>query len=312
MEASFRTIVCILSLIHLCLSQECEDCQSYGIDFLNGGSYFQNSDSTEAFTALQELDGCANDTSNNIFVDAYGDQFECTQSQLQPDNTPQLVTCPVNKNELVDGDYSLLILSNNGECDPIAYQRDFILAVGPQQTETVRPTLTISTISTPVVTVIETSTTVITQTANPVTTTVPRATLSPTFTKYPLPSITIVPKPIFTITKTKQIVNIVSTKFITTTPECQKTMAIMGRVPDPVARISATIAGLDIERREAPVPTAHSGTTEFKRAILEGRAVHPDVKAKFLQERSEGLALNKRFPDEPVLTITDSEGKPVT
>lgn len=90
-------------------------------------------------------------------------------------------------------------------------------------------------------------------------------------------------------------------------------MTMMQRVPDEVARISPTIAGLDLERRDAePIPTGRSGTTEFKRAILEGRAVHPDVKARFLQERSERLALKKRFPDQPVVTSTDSEGEPVT
>lgn len=312
MKHLLHALIPTLSFVQICLGQECGDCQSYGIDFLNGGSYFQNSDSTDPFTALQEFEGCANDTSNNIFVDADGDQFECSLSQLQPDDTPQLVTCPVNKNELIDGEYSLLIISNNGDCDPIAYQRDFLLSVGPQQTTTVSPTITVSTTTTPIVTVIQTQTQTITQTAKPLTTTVPRATLSPTITKYPLPSITVVTKAIFTVTKVQQIPNIVSTKIVTTTPKCKPTA--QRRVADPIARIAATILGdLGLEARDAaPMPTVRSGTTEFKRAILEGRAVEPEIKARFLRERRERVALEKRAPDEPTVVVTDSEGTPVT
>lgn len=43
----------------------------------------------------------------------------------------------IQKDNLVSGEYSILVLSNNGAEDPIAYQRDFSLLVGPQQTTTV-------------------------------------------------------------------------------------------------------------------------------------------------------------------------------
>lgn len=311
---AFLLIITIAPLLtNTAFGQDCDDCQSYGIDFLNDGAYFQNSDSSDPFTALQEFEGCANDTSNNVFVDSNGDQYECTLSQLQPDDTPQLVTCPVDKNELFDGEYSLLILSNNGGCEPIAYQRDFELSVGPQQTTTVSPTVVISSTTTPIVTVVQTVTQVITQTADPSTTTVPRATLRPTITKHLLPSITIVKKAILTVTKVKQIVNIISTKFVTTTPKCKPTAK--RRIADPIARIAATIlrssSGV-VERDAMPVPTARSGSTEYKRAVLEGRAIEPEVKARFLRERRERLALEKRSPDEPVVTVMDSGGEVVT
>lgn len=154
------------------LSQECGECHSYGIDFQPDGSYFQNSNSTDPFITLQEFQGCANDTSNNVFVNPNGDQYECSMSQLQPDGTPQLVTCPLDKDELFDGEYSLLVLSNNAGCEPIAFQRDFTLSVGPQQTTTVNPTVVLSTTSTPVVTIVRTVTETVTQTAKPSTTTV--------------------------------------------------------------------------------------------------------------------------------------------
>ena len=72
--------------------EECEECQSFAIDFQDQGSYFQNSESTEPFTALQEFEGCTNDTTHNVFVDPNGDQYECSMSDMQPDDTPQLIT----------------------------------------------------------------------------------------------------------------------------------------------------------------------------------------------------------------------------
>ena len=47
---------------------------------------------------------------------------------------------PIEKANLVSGAWKILILSNNGKnaTDPIAYERDIDLVVGPQQTSTVR------------------------------------------------------------------------------------------------------------------------------------------------------------------------------
>lgn len=50
-------------------------CQSFGVDFLSGETYFQNVNSTEPFTAVQEFEGCqAGAESNNILVDPTGNQ----------------------------------------------------------------------------------------------------------------------------------------------------------------------------------------------------------------------------------------------
>jgi hypothetical protein len=58
---------------------------------------------------------------------------------------------PLNKTQLATGEWSIIILSNNGNGDPIAYQRDFSLTVGPQSTATVTPTITANLTSTPIV-----------------------------------------------------------------------------------------------------------------------------------------------------------------
>lgn len=134
-----RTAGCLLalSLAQTALSQTCE---SYGLDFQNGGTYFQNSLSTAPFTASQEFSGCQNDTADNVLVDPSGNQYECSQTPLLPSDTPETVTCPLDKDQLTSGDWSLLIISNNGDGTPIAYERDFSLTVGPQQTTTYTPT----------------------------------------------------------------------------------------------------------------------------------------------------------------------------
>ncbi|OCK73552.1 hypothetical protein K432DRAFT_312580 [Lepidopterella palustris CBS 459.81] len=113
------------------------DCVSFGMDFQNGGEYFQNSLSNDDFTFVSQFEGCQNDTANNVLVDPNGNQYLCTNTNLQPDDTDEMSTCPLEKSQLFSGPWSVLILSNNGNGDPIAYERDFSLDVGPQSTSTV-------------------------------------------------------------------------------------------------------------------------------------------------------------------------------
>ncbi|KAF2493425.1 hypothetical protein BU16DRAFT_465305 [Lophium mytilinum] len=141
--SSLKTLACRVGLLLLMARSAMADCESFGMDFQDGGSYFQNSLSSDPFTfvsqfeALTTCEGCDNDTATNVFVDPNGDQYLCTDTALQPDDTDELSTCPLNKNQLWSGAWSVLILSNNGNDDPIAYERDFELSVGPQNTSTV-------------------------------------------------------------------------------------------------------------------------------------------------------------------------------
>ena len=45
---------------------------------------------------------------------------------------------PIMKSQLYDGDWSVVIITNNGNGTQVAYERDFALSVGPQSTVTVR------------------------------------------------------------------------------------------------------------------------------------------------------------------------------
>jgi hypothetical protein len=55
------------------------------------------------------------------------------------------------KNQLVTGAWSVIMISNNGNGEPIAYERDFNLTVGPQLTTTVTPTIIVPFTSTLIV-----------------------------------------------------------------------------------------------------------------------------------------------------------------
>jgi len=49
------------------------------------------------------------------------------------------------------GNWTILVIGNNGNGNPFAYERDFTLTLGPQVTETVTNTVTYTQTSVPVV-----------------------------------------------------------------------------------------------------------------------------------------------------------------
>ncbi|KAK8215382.1 hypothetical protein M8818_002003 [Zalaria obscura] len=85
------------------------------------------------FLSSKSLD-CQNDVANNILVDPNGDEYQCSDTDLQPDDTPEMSTCPMQKDDMWSGDWSVILISNNGDGTPIAYERDFSLTVGVPST----------------------------------------------------------------------------------------------------------------------------------------------------------------------------------
>jgi hypothetical protein len=54
-------------------------CLVYGIDFVEGGSYFINSNSNVDFTTVQQFSGCNNDDASILLVQqSTEDEYECT------------------------------------------------------------------------------------------------------------------------------------------------------------------------------------------------------------------------------------------
>ena len=139
MRPSKATVLALAAVVSSVSAQEeYPQCVSFGIDFQDGGSYFQNKSSNDPFTFVSTFEGCQNDVANNILVDPSGDQLQCSDTPLQPADTYQMSTCPLEKDELWSGAWSVIIISNNGDADPIAYQRDFSLEVGVPSTSMVR------------------------------------------------------------------------------------------------------------------------------------------------------------------------------
>lgn len=88
----FHPIFLALLYFRPSFAQTCNTCQSFGVDFISDGSYFQNSLSTDNFTAVQDFEGCTNDTSHNVLVDPRGKQYECSMTPMSPDDTSEQLT----------------------------------------------------------------------------------------------------------------------------------------------------------------------------------------------------------------------------
>lgn len=126
-------------------------CTTFGVDFQSGGNYFINSNSNESFTLVSKFEGCNDDLASLMLVNKdTTDQYDCGQVPTVPNDTPQLATCQILKNQLVSGTYLIIAIGNNGNGEPFSYQREFTIQVGPQQTITQYPTVTSTT--TPIVT----------------------------------------------------------------------------------------------------------------------------------------------------------------
>ncbi|KAH0369517.1 hypothetical protein KCU65_g3218, partial [Aureobasidium melanogenum] len=266
-------------------------CEVYGIDIQNGGTYFENSNLTVPFSLVQEFSGCQNDTANNILVDPNGDQYECSDTPLVPAYTPETVTCsdwPQDK--LYSGDWSLVVISNNGDGDPIAYQRDFSLTVGTPTTVTITPTVTATDVETSIHSILSTTSSTITTTLVPSTTTKQAwiAFATPTLLSHPL-QVHVVTKDLFTVTKTQHAPQVTAT---TVTAQASCASPTPNWHPDPIAKIEVKIQ-ISISQRV--------NSAKFKRGVGEDAA----AKKQFVEERKQRLgALDKRGSDASVVTVT--------
>ncbi|KAL2350175.1 hypothetical protein BJ546DRAFT_1069477 [Cryomyces antarcticus] len=266
-----------------------QTCYSYGMDYQNGGSYFINSLSTDAWTFVSQFEGCQTDVANNILVDPNGDELQCTNTNLTPNDVDQMSTC---------GAWSVLIISNNGNGDPIAYERDFSLTVGPQATSTYTPTVTLSATTTPLVNVTSTTTQTDTTVLAPVTITSPSKTLKPTTTVTPSR---------VTNTKTVIIGTITSHKYTLSILQATKTKTATCKTPtqqptpDPTCKITPTLV------KAAALETTTAASAKFRRVV--DRRVPAD-RVQRIAERKARLAaaraLEKRAPDVATTTVTDT------
>ncbi|RMY60499.1 hypothetical protein D0863_11578 [Hortaea werneckii] len=281
-------------------------CMGFAMDFHDGGSYFQNISSPDDFTFSSQFEGCQADAfANNLLVDPNGDQYLCTDTDIFPDDTTETSTCPLEKQQMWSGDWTVVIISNNGEkgC-PIAIQRDFELTVAEPSTEVYTPTVTIPTVITPVETSTSVTTTTELQTLTS-TVTSPKHTLKPTTTITPKRVTTTKTVTIGTIRKTAYTaIPVVRTKTLT------KTCSLPHRATqkDKKATVTPTLvtaAALQITTIPEPTPKPR-----MRRAPLdaEGRLLE---KQAFVAERrawlEENGQLEKRGLDVATTTVTESD-----
>lgn len=184
----------------------------------------------------------------------------------------------MTKNQLVSGNYTLIVFGDNGDGNPFSYQRDFQLNVGPQATVTVTPTITFNVTQAPHTTVTSTTTQVVTSTANATTTfSVPAATADCTKTIRPQPTTT-------TLTKTitwdrNRYTHTASLVYETVTASCT--------IPP---------------RPAQPDPTMTYMPHNFMPAAMR----------KKIQKKSNALRIFKRAPDAPTVTAQYSPAVSVT
>ncbi|KAF2255605.1 hypothetical protein BU26DRAFT_443779 [Trematosphaeria pertusa] len=302
-HSRLSSLSAVTALLSLAASDPNSICYSYGVDFVDEGHYFINTLSNEQFTCVSTFKGCNNDVADVLFVDPNGDEVLCSQIPTTPEDTPELSTCPILKSQMVSGDWIILILGNNDDGQPFAWQRDLYLTCGPQATTTSTPTATFDVTSTPVVTSTSTSTFVITSEFGPTATfTLPSATAKKTKTITPKPVTTTATKT-FTRTKytwTKELSIVTKTETATCTTSKSK--------PDKPCTYSPTLLHPAALETPTSLPRMHRFMRKADRAVDVEYARARIEAAKLKRDRKARVAapIAKRAPDEPTITITAS------
>ncbi|KAF1930905.1 uncharacterized protein M421DRAFT_418381 [Didymella exigua CBS 183.55] len=275
-------------------------CYSYGVDFVDEGHYFINSQSTEQFSAVSTFQGCNTGEADILLVDPNNTEYLCDDIPTTPDNTKQLSTCPIQKSQMSSGHWILLILGNNGEypAQPFAWQRDLYLTIGTQVTSTYTPTITATFSVISIITKTQTTTSILVTQVGPFTTsTIPSATAKKTKT--------ITPKVVTTTsTKTLTKTSLTATRvFSTTTQTATATCKLPGQpLPDKPCRYTPTrlhpaalATPTTISKQRYMRRTDRPVDYEWARARIEAAKQRRNEKARGLQRRA---------PDSATTTIT--------
>ncbi|KAK8219388.1 hypothetical protein M8818_001123 [Zalaria obscura] len=311
---SLLTVAAVALFVAAGLAQDDPDstCLSYGIDFVNGNEYFINENSTADFTFVSQFNGCNNDTAYAMLSSPTGDEYDCSDVPTVPSLVSEMSTCDIEKDQMYSGWWLILILGNNLNGNPFAYQRNVSLDVGIQQTTTVRtvstffaicidhrqstPTITYTQSVTPTVNITSTST-VLTTTTVPAKTTI----VEPSKTAYR----TVTPKPrtttsVKTITRTlKKWTKTFEKDTVTVTARC--TVPPRPQQPDPTCKIKPTLKALpsgvhiDIKRSE---------DTLLDPAVAKQR--YENMRARRAQQLDQ-RDMVKRSADVPTVTVTATQ-----
>ncbi|THV73420.1 hypothetical protein D6D28_03292 [Aureobasidium pullulans] len=267
-------------------------CTSYGIDFKGNGHYFINKNSNESFTAVSEFYDCTG-TANVILIAPDGDSFYCSDVPTTPDYTDAVTTCPIQKNQMYSGDWTLVLLDNNGNNTSFSAKRVLHLDVGEQVTSTVIPTITLSVTQTPTSVVNATITDLGSTTLLPSSvTSLASNAKTQTVTSYP-PRETITTSSTATVKRTTTVFTY-TIKTYTETKVCAAAFAAMSA--DPTADPSLVAIA------QAAVASASSAVVPALRS-----RIRRDVTKVMQVAKRHGVALAKRAPDSSTVTSTDTD-----
>jgi hypothetical protein len=302
------SLAAFAALVSLVKSDSKAICYSYGVDFVDEGHYFINSQLTEKFSSVSYFQGCEQDNADVLLIAPDGSsprEYLCDEIPTTPENELKLSTCPIQKNQMFSGHWLLLVLGNNGKNgQPFAWQRDLYLTVGAPVTSTLTPTMTFSLTSTPIVT--QTTTTTFTN----VITTGPLSTITlPSGTAKDAKTIT---PPVTTTTSTKIMTktSISLTKvFAVTTQTVTATCTTPGRPGRPDKPCEYTPTRVHAAALETPtvIPKLHRFMRKADRAVdIEwARARIEAAKQRRAEMAQEAAApYERRAPDAPTLTVT--------
>ncbi|KAI5249333.1 hypothetical protein E4T43_00881 [Aureobasidium subglaciale] len=266
-------------------------CQSYGIDFKNNGNYFININSNENFTAVSEFYNCVGDA-NVVLVAPDGDPYYCSDISTTPDYTDATTTCPILKSQMYSGDWTLILLDNNGNSSSFSAKRILHLNVGAQVTSTVEPTITLSVTQTPTSTVNATITNLDSTTLAPSSvTSLASNAKTQTVTYYP-PRQTITTSSTATVKRTTtEWTHTIKT--YTVTKACAVAFAAMAA--DPTA--DANLVSI------AQAAIASASPTE---ALVRRLRIRRDITKVMQVAKRHDVALVKRAPDSATVTSTDT------
>ncbi|KAH7095806.1 hypothetical protein FB567DRAFT_587105 [Paraphoma chrysanthemicola] len=296
------------ALFSLVRSDSNSICYSYGVDFVDEGNYFINSQLTEKFSSVSYFKGCNQDIADVLLVEPEGvnaQEYLCDQIPTYPENDLKTSTCPVQKNQMISGHWLLLVLGNNGDDgQPFAWQRDLYLTVGTPVTTTFTPTITFSLSSTPIETQTTTSTSLSIITTGPLSTvTLPSGTAKNTKTIYP-PAVTT------TSTKVMTRTSLSLTKvFSVTTKTATATCTTPGRPgqPDKPCRYSPTKLHPAALVTPTIIPKLNRFVRRADRAVdIEWARARVEAAKQKRAEKARRAAspLERRAPDAPTLTVT--------
>lgn len=267
-------------------------CTSYGIDFKGNGHYFINKNSNESFTAVSEFYDCTG-TANVILIAPDGDSFYCSDVPTTPDYTDAVTTCPIQKNQMYSGDWTLVLLDNNGNNTSFSAKRVIHLDVGEQVTSTVIPTITLSVTQTPTSVVNATITDLDSTTLLPSSvTSLASNAKTQTVTSYP-PRETITTSSTAIVKRTTTVFTY-TIKTYTETKVCAAAFAAMSA--DPTADPSLVAIA------QAAVASASSAVVPARRS-----RIRRDVTKVMQVAKRHGVALAKRAPDSSTVTSTDTD-----